>query len=332
MTFTQLIRVSVVLALLGLQLRVVAADSIAANPVALKYGLMMQFGLGTFAPPGEAGSPEHFAPTAVDAKNWARTAKDAGMTFAVLLVKQHSGFCLWETKGYGYDLSRSPVKIDIIAEYVRACTAEGIYPGVWYAIRDVRNDKGSPTSAIGPEYFELVKKHITELHTKYPGIRVQIFGESQKLSKAQFTELADLVRKLNPSCEILEFFDGTRNIGRPVGFRPVNKDWIWTPKSESNLESAEECYKQYTQHVGSGHAFMLNVGINREGRVPTAFAEVLNRVSGLIKRGTDNAAPNIGGTKKTAAERLKEIKDLFEKGLITKEASDQKTKEILDSL
>ena len=293
----------------------------------------MHFGLATFAPPGDSGSPERFAPTSVDTKNWARTAKEAGMTFTVLLVKQHSGFCLWKSEGYGYDISRSPMKDDIIAEYIQSCTAEGIYPGVWYAIQDVRNSKSNPpTAPVGPEYFELIKKHVKELHSTYPGIRVQIFGESRKLTKDQFTELVAIVRKLNPACAILEQSNDGRNIGRPVSFSTVNRDWSWTPKSESNMETADECYKRYAERAALGHAFMLNVGINRDGRIPAAFADVLNRVNVLIKNGAANASSNTGLAKKSVADRLKELKDLFDKGLISKEVYDQKTKEILDSL
>ena len=65
-----------------------------------------------------------------------------------------------------------------------------------------RCGKGRP-----PPYFNLIKKHLTELHTKYPGLRVQVLDCWQRLTPAQLEALTQLIHQLNPKCVILSNFN-----------------------------------------------------------------------------------------------------------------------------
>ena len=102
-------------------------------------------------------------------------------------------------------MGSSPFKGDIIGDFIAACNAEGILPGVHYSIPDQLNEGAVRYKGpVPPPYFNLIKKHITELHTKYPGLRVQIFDGWQRLSPAQADALRQLVHQLNPQCVILD--------------------------------------------------------------------------------------------------------------------------------
>src|SRR4051794_13892915 len=63
-----------------------------------ELAIFLHFGVNTFTD-SEWGdgteNPAIFAPNALDARQWARTAKAGGARAMVLTAKHHDGFCLW---------------------------------------------------------------------------------------------------------------------------------------------------------------------------------------------------------------------------------------------
>jgi alpha-L-fucosidase len=83
-----------------------------------------------------SGSPSDFAPTAVNATQWVLAAKALGAGSAVLTARHEGGFALWPTKFSNYSIAHSPYKGgkgDIVMEFVTACRAHGIKPGLYIA-------------------------------------------------------------------------------------------------------------------------------------------------------------------------------------------------------
>ena len=75
-------------------------------------------------------------PDLFDARQWARTAKKAGMRYAVLTTKHHDGFCLFDSAYTDYKSTNTPFGRDIVREYVDAFRAEGLRVGLYYSLLD----------------------------------------------------------------------------------------------------------------------------------------------------------------------------------------------------
>ena len=55
-------------------------------------------------------SPLVFNPKKLDARQWAKEIKNAGMRAVILTCKHHDGFCLWPSEYTDYCIKNSPYK------------------------------------------------------------------------------------------------------------------------------------------------------------------------------------------------------------------------------
>ena len=133
----------------------------------LGYGMFIHFGLATFTQDelGRKDSPATaYAPTALDVDQWVRAARDAGMKYAVLTAKHCCGHCLWDSAATDYDVAASTNRVDVCAEFTKACHKYKLKPGFYYLLGwEQRHQR-----KLGPEKYEaFCKQQIGELLTKY---------------------------------------------------------------------------------------------------------------------------------------------------------------------
>jgi alpha-L-fucosidase len=287
----------------------------------LKYGMFISFGMNTFTgndyDEGTAPSTT-YSPSSLDVKQWIRVARDAGMKYAVLTAKHMSGHCLWDSNGYDYDIATSSNTTDVIAEFMTACKQYGIEPGLYYCMIDPHNEKKVDwTGPVSSEYYTLIKHHLTELHTRYPGIRQQwldiVIG---KLNTAQRQELYNLIKKLSPDCLILanqsfrdgsyvdpnvwptDIINGERTYPQISGHNPLiafkGKTYylpmetcdtisqFWFGMSGDPPKSVRTLYRMYTDAVSRNATLLLNVPPDKTGRIPQYHVERLLELKKVI--------------------------------------------------
>jgi alpha-L-fucosidase len=133
---------------------------------ALGFGMFIHFGMSTFD--GEELSKGDkpstlYAPQNVDTDQWIRTARDAGMKYAVLTTKHVSGHCLWPSKYTDYNVSTSGNKTNVVQEFVSSCNKYGIMPGFYYCSWDNHHIMGSGT----PSYVAWSDAYTSEKYREF---------------------------------------------------------------------------------------------------------------------------------------------------------------------
>jgi alpha-L-fucosidase len=159
-----------------------------------------------------------YNPTHLDVRQWIRVARDLGARYAVLTAKHMSGFCLWDSKNYDYDVAASGNKTDVVAAFVAACHEYGLRPGFYYCILDPHNEgKFDWNAPIGDKYYALIKQQLTELHSRYRNTFYQLLDITWKISAQQRWELYRLIKGYSPNCIIVmnqAYYQSKRNQGR----------------------------------------------------------------------------------------------------------------------
>ena len=192
----------------------------------LEYYMFIHFGPNTFTDK-EWGhgdeDPKVFNPTNLDARQWARTAKAAGMKAIIITAKHHDGFCLWPSKYSTHTVRESAWKDgkgDVLKELAAACKEYGLKLGMYLSPWD-RNHPEYGT----PGYNEIFAKTLEEVHTQYGEVFEQWFdgangeGPNGKRQEYDFNLFNNTVFKHHPNAIIFsDIGPGCRWNGNENGY------------------------------------------------------------------------------------------------------------------
>ena len=141
----------------------------------MEFNMFVHFGPNTFSGLewGKGTEAEDlFNPSDLDCRQWAATAKAAGMKGIIITAKHHDGFCLWPNPESTHTVAQSSWldgQGDVLAELSTACREYGLKFGVYISPWD-KNDPAYGT----PEYNE---KYIRTLQSVHDGRYGQIFEQ-----------------------------------------------------------------------------------------------------------------------------------------------------------
>ena len=131
-----------------------------------KYGMFIHFGINTFHDVewSDGSFPvETYAPAEIDACQWVKTAKDAGMKYIILVAKHHEGFCLWDSKYTDYDVASSGNKTNVIEAVARECKRQGMKLGLYYSLWDRKVNADVDNVESDRKYNTYMLKQLDEL-------------------------------------------------------------------------------------------------------------------------------------------------------------------------
>lgn len=242
-----------------------------------KFGMFIHFGLYSMAARHEWVKyfelmPEekydkyfkYFDPDMLDAAQWAKQAKAAGMKYAVFTTKHHEGFCLFDSAYTDYKSTNTPCGRDIVREFADAFRAEGIRVGLYYSLIDWHHpdftiDQKHPRRYDADagelnknrdmrKYAKYMRDQVTELLTNYGKIDIMWYDfsyadlepdEPNKDKPWQYKgkgkddweaeKLIEVTRKLQPGIIIDNRTGIEQDIFTPEQFQP--NEWLRHPKT-----------------------------------------------------------------------------------------------------
>lgn len=195
--------------------------------------------------------PTIFNPTGIDADQWVKTMKDAGMDMVIFTVKHHEGYVLYQTRYTDHGIMQSPYlngQADVLRALSDACAKYGMKLGIYLSPADLyqiespgglygnlsektlrtipKEVEGRPFENqtkfefVVDDYNEYFMSQLFELLTEYgPIYEVWFDGANPKEKGGQTYNERDweiLVRTLAPEAIVFPFKDG-RWVGNEAG-------------------------------------------------------------------------------------------------------------------
>ncbi len=191
----------------------------------METNMFVHFGPNTFTS-AEWGdgkeSADVFAPSDLDCRQWAATARAAGMKGIIITAKHHDGFCLWPNPVCGHTVAQSSWRDgrgDVLKELSDACREYGLEFGVYVSPWD-RNDPHYGT----PEYNDVFRATLESALGSYGPVFEQWFdgacgeGPNGKRQVYDWPLFNSTVYKMQPDAVIFSNVGpGCRWVGNEYG-------------------------------------------------------------------------------------------------------------------
>ncbi|TCD11108.1 calcium:sodium exchange protein [Pedobacter frigidisoli] len=176
-----------------------------------KYGMFIHFGINTFHDEewSDGSLPAvSYNPKNIDAEQWVKTAKNAGMKYVILVTKHHDGFCLWDSKYTDYDVQASSNKTNVVSNLAKACKKYNIGLGLYYSLWDRKQNGDVENVNLDDTYNKYMINQINELLdlTKKEKVNIVEFwfdGGWLKTNKRWPTQaIYNTIKSKAPACQI----------------------------------------------------------------------------------------------------------------------------------
>lgn len=301
----------------------------------MKFGLFIHWGIYSILGDGEwvmhnknipydnyKRLASFFNPQEFNAKEWVAFAKKAGMKYITITARHHDGFSMFGTKMSPYNIvDATPYHKDPLMELAKECEKEGIELHFYYSLLDWgRPDyafgspivNGKPTKGDWDSYIKFMKDQLTELITKYPGVKgIWFDGDWERRDvNWHYDEIYGLIHKLNSSIivgnnhhlapkagEDFQMFEkdlpGNNTTGfsadSKIGTLPletcetINNSWGFNINDRS-YKSSKQIIHYLVNAAGRNANFLLNIGPMPNGKIQPEFTDTLAIVGAWVRK------------------------------------------------
>ncbi|GGH13896.1 alpha-L-fucosidase [Mucilaginibacter phyllosphaerae] len=301
----------------------------------MKFGLFIHWGIYSILGDGEWVMHDKkipydsykrlagfFNPQEFNAKEWVAFAKQAGMKYITITSRHHDGFSMYSTKMSPYNIvDATPYHKDPLMELAKECEKEDIELHFYYSLLDWgRPDYafGSPVVDSKPVkgdwdgYIKFMKDQLTELITKYPGVKGIWFdgGWDRVNANWHYDEIYGLIHKLNPAImvgnnhhlepkdgEDFQMFEkdlpGNNTTGfsgeSKIGTLPletcetINNSWGFNI-NDRNFKSYKQIIHYLVNAAGRNANFLLNIGPMPNSKIQPEFTDTMAIVGAWVKK------------------------------------------------
>lgn len=189
-------------------------------------------------------SPSIFNPEKLDAEQWVKSIKSAGMRGLILTCKHHDGFCLWPCKSTKHTVASSPYKNgqgDVVREVSEACKKHDIKFGVYLSPWD----RNCEVYGQGKAYDDYFIDQLTELLTGYGEVFSVWFdgacgeGPNGKKQYYDWNRYYETIRRLQPGACISVCGPDVRWCGNEAGYTR-KAEWSVVPERAKDSEIVAE--------------------------------------------------------------------------------------------
>jgi len=175
-----------------------------------KYGMFLHFGINTFHNEEWTDGTKlafSYAPSEIDADQWVKTAKDAGMKYVILVTKHHEGFCLWDSKLTDYDVANSGNKTNVVEAVAKACQKYKIGLGLYYSLWDRHQNSDVKDATADKAYNDYMIEQLKEmLQITKPYTKIVEFWFDGSWVKENYrwplNEIYQTIKSREPQCQI----------------------------------------------------------------------------------------------------------------------------------
>lgn len=242
-------------------------------------------------------------------REWARTAKRAGMKYITLTSRHHDGFSLYNTRGLSpIDVTHTRAGRDLIKEFTDGCRAEGILPMLYHTTLDWSEPRFKSDF---PAYLQYLRDSIEILCTHYGPIGGFWFDGNWSKRDADWQEdrLYAVIRKHQPEALIInntgigaggklgnpEIDSVTFERGRPKALdrrghpkyvaaemcHTMNFHW-GIAKNDFNMLSPAHVIEELCLARRAGANLLMNLGPEAQGKLPAYETAAFRRVGDWI--------------------------------------------------